>query len=196
MCYTLCWQLVSAQQTARVQHHIITGSIWKERSPVCYFPRDAQSDKEDADLLSAMSYLKDINWTFSGWTRNPANVKGVRQPNSLFSFALQMDSFPYVKDGMSMWDGCYAWIMHVSPSVSCYCSLVFHSCRECAWHLQPDHSSSPHSLQLGLWVHQATLWPWKKQEPQLHRVHPVSAGTCVNDYITHFIWEPMSCIIT
>lgn len=58
------------------------------------------------------------------------------------------------------------WIMHVSPC-----------CRECTRHLQPDHSSSSHSLQLGLWVHPATLWPWKKQEPELHRVHPVPAGT-------------------
>lgn len=55
-------------------------------------------------------------------------------------------------------------------------SLTPRSSRECTWHLQPDHSSSPHSLQLGLWVHQATLRPWKKQEPQLYRVHTVSAG--------------------
>lgn len=63
-------------------------------------------------------------------------------------------------------EGASPQIMHVSPC-----------CRECTRHLQPDHSSSPHSLQLGLWVHPATLWPWKKQEPELHRVHPVSAGT-------------------
>lgn len=51
------------------------------------------------------------------------------------------------------------------------------SFRECPWHLQPDHSSPPHSLQLGLWVHQAALRPREKQEPQLHRVHSVPAGT-------------------
>lgn len=49
--------------------------------------------------------------------------------------------------------------------------------RECARHLQPDHSAPPHSLQLGLWVHPAALWARRQEGPQLPRVHPVPAGT-------------------
>lgn len=49
--------------------------------------------------------------------------------------------------------------------------------RECARHLQPDHSAPPHSLQLGLWVHPTALWARRQEGPQLPRVHPVPAGT-------------------
>lgn len=82
--------------------------------------------------------------------------------------SLQTDSFPCWKDKCHRKENAIEGpkIMHVSPS-----------CRECARHLQPDHSSSPHSLQLGLRVYPATLWPWENQEPELHRVHPVPAGT-------------------
>lgn len=125
-----------------------------------------------------------LNWKCPGWTQNPQNVKervcqtAYSASHSKWTFSSMLKRF--TANGMRAWDGCYRWIMHVFPSVSCYCSLMFHSFRGCARHLQPNHSSSPHSLQLGLWVHQATLRPWKKQEPQLHRVHPVSAGICFN----------------
>lgn len=85
--------------------------------------------------------------------------------------------------------GHYNCILHVSSSVV---FVIAHYClpfsRECTWHLQPDHGSSPHSLQLGLWVHQAALRPWKKEEPQLHGVHSVSAGTRLDS-------ELMSCML-
>ena len=50
-------------------------------------------------------------------------------------------------------------------------------CRECAGHLQPDHSAPPHSLQLGLRIHPSALWARRQEGPQLPRVHPVPAGT-------------------
>lgn len=84
-----------------------------------------QSFRKELLLCSfcAMSLHKgDWNWEqclhkkCPRWTENPQNVKGVGLSNSLFSFAVQMDSFLYFnKDGMRTKYGGYNSVLHVFP---------------------------------------------------------------------------------
>lgn len=133
------------------KHHVIPGFISKESSLMfkkkCKFYTEEQR----------------VEWKYADLKPPPVNVAWLAIQSK---WILWCDVKTFAVDETGLPEGASPQIMHVSPC-----------CRECTRHLQPDHSSSPHSLQLGLWVHPATLWPWKKQEPELHRVHPVSAGT-------------------
>ena len=111
-----------------------------------------------------------------------------------------MDSFLCYNEVPGKWDEDMRWTEQV------HLCMFFHLClhieaeaavspssRECTWHLQPDHGASPHSLQLGLWVHQAAFRPRRNKKQLSYTEFTQFLQVCGNntspvETVTRTLW--------
>lgn len=134
-------------------------------------------------------------YTFPGWSQNPQNVKGLGLSNSLFSFAVQMDSFLHFNKVLYKWNEDTRWTLQLH--LACFSPLaIAHSCLTLPENVRDIFSQTT--------VHHHIPFNWDCEFIRLHFGHERNKNlsyTEFTQFLQVYIWStpfnfrPMSCMI-